>query len=404
MYKLKISIFAIVLLISSIATINNSLFAQDLSKQNKQKQKIEKEISYIDRQIKATKSSQKASVNKLTLLKKKISVRNTLLKEIDREVRTIAGQIIAKNRELNQLHRDLDTLEKYYKVLVYNAYRNRNEEIWFLYIFASKDLGEGYRRWSYFKNFSNTIKRQTQQIQEAQATLIREREKLTQLKSSSQNKQKEREKEYQIMVGEQSYVTKQISKLSNKEKDFKKQLSIKRREVEKLNREMQRILAEAIKEQQRRDKLAANKEIKAIDIKLSGSFASNKGKFPLPVSRGVIVESFGQHNHPVFPNIKLPFNNGVNISTDKNATVFSIFDGVVKQIIVMPGYNQCVLVQHGSYFTFYCKLNRVVVKSGQTIKAGETIGVLDEVEGNSILHFQLWNGTTKQNPESWLKR
>ena len=78
----------------------------------------------------------------------------------------------------------------------------------------------------------------------------------------------------------------------------------------------------------------------------------------------------------------------------------------MKQILVMPGYNQCVLVQHGDYFTFYCKLKMVNVKSGDKISTGDIIGIVDtdEESGNGELHFQLWKGTQKQNPEHWLSK
>jgi len=143
----------------------------------------------------------------------------------------------------------------------------------------------------------------------------------------------------------------------------------------------------------------------AADRKLSDNFEQNKGKLPWPVRRGAIVEEFGQHNHPVFKNVKLPFNNGVNIATDKNAEVFSVFDGVVKQILVMPGYNQCVLVQHGNFYTFYTKLDKVSVKSGEKIKTGQSLGNLAAADENSsVIHFQLWHGTNKQNPENWISR
>ena len=142
----------------------------------------------------------------------------------------------------------------------------------------------------------------------------------------------------------------------------------------------------------------------AADYKLSGEFASNKGRLPWPVDGGVVVEKFGQHNHPVFKNIKMPYNNGVNISAPAGSRVKAVFDGVVKQILVIPGYNQCVLVQHGSYFTFYCKLKEVSVKAGQNVRTGGVIGVADVEDGNSLLHFELWKGTEKQNPELWLRK
>ena len=70
----------------------------------------------------------------------------------------------------------------------------------------------------------------------------------------------------------------------------------------------------------------------------------------------------------------------------------------------MPGYNYCVLVQHGEYFTFYCKLAKTGVKTGQMLKAGDTIGTLETVDENTAqLHFQIWKGNEKQNPSRWLR-
>lgn len=176
------------------------------------------------------------------------------------------------------------------------------------------------------------------------------------------------------------------------------QLNVKRKEVEKLNREIERILSDATKEKERPDYKAS-----AVDIALSEEFGKNKGKLPWPVKRGAIIEQFGQHNHPVFKNVKMPFNNGVNISTDAGADVSSVFDGVVKQVLMMPGYNQCILVQHGDYFTFYTKLDAVYVKSGQKVKTGEILGKLAISDEESVIHFQLWKGTSKQDPEEWLR-
>ena len=176
------------------------------------------------------------------------------------------------------------------------------------------------------------------------------------------------------------------------------QLNVKRREVEKLNREIERILTAAVKEKERPDYKATS-----VDIALSEEFGNNKGKLPWPVKRGAIVEQFGQHNHPVFKNVKLPFNNGVNISTEAGADALCVFDGVVKQVLMMPGYNQCILVQHGDYFTFYTKLEKIYVKSGQKVRTGDALGSLTVSDNESIIHFQLWKGTVKQNPENWIR-
>ena len=142
-----------------------------------------------------------------------------------------------------------------------------------------------------------------------------------------------------------------------------------------------------------------NTALKEQEIKLSNEFSANKGKLPWPLDRYVVVEEFGQHPHPVLKNVKLPFNNGINLSAANRSPVKAVFNGTVKQIIIIPGYSHCVLVQHGTYFTFYCKLGRVSVKVGEKISTGAVIGTLEE----EILHFELWQGTTKQNPRNWLR-
>ena len=49
----------------------------------------------------------------------------------------------------------------------------------------------------------------------------------------------------------------------------------------------------------------------------------------------MVVEEFGQHNHPVFKDIKLLQQWGQH-SLRVGSDVFAVFEGVVKQILVMP--------------------------------------------------------------------
>ena len=99
----------------------------------------------------------------------------------------------------------------------------------------------------------------------------------------------------------------------------------------------------------------------------------------------------------------MPFNNGIGISLSPGTYVNSVFDGEVKRVIMMPGYNKCVLVQHGNYFSFYCKLGQVSVKAGDKVKTGQTIGQVDTIDGQAMLHLQIWKEKTPQNPEAWLR-
>jgi septal ring factor EnvC (AmiA/AmiB activator) len=369
--------------------------AQDVSRQSEQKKRLEEEIEFINRQLKEILSKEKASTLELTLIRKKISNRKAIIEGIDKEIAEIGRNINVKTRSIQTLQREIDTLESYYARLVRNTYKNRDTKVWFMYLFASESIGQGYRRFSYLKNLANIVNEQGIKIREKQAQLELEKKELENMKKEAEATRAEREKEYKELLREENMSRQVADNLSKSRKQQMRELEKKRQQVERLNREIESILSKTVKTQQ--------KEKTPIDYTLSGMFEQNKGKLPWPVAKGVVVGKYGVHYHPVYKNLKLPENNGIDISTSKNAEVLCVFDGVVKQIIMMPGYNQCVLIQHGNYFTFYCKLKKVNVKNGDKVTTGEPIGILNEEGNTSELHFQIWKGTTKQNPAVWLR-
>lgn len=382
-----------------LTVISIPVFTQSIAEQTKMREAIEREIALLDKQLITNKSQQKTSTKELSLIQQKITNRRKLLSQIENDITYIDKQSSQKEGEIKKLNLELEKLKERYSHLVYSSYKNRDKTVWILYILASKNVEQGYRRWSYLRNYSGALKVSAASIREKSVTLQEEMAKLIVMREESLNMKKQREQEYRSLAMEEKTAKSIVTQLSRKEREFRNQINNKRREVEKLNREIERILAQATQEKSS----AGAEEIAAARV-LSNKFENNKGKLPWPVKEGVVIEAFGQHNHPVFKHIKLPFNNGVNISTSLNAQVLAVFDGVVKQILVMPGYNQCVLVQHGNYYTFYTKIEKVRVTTGDKVATGEVIGTLTESEGNSILHFQLWHGTDKQNPEHWISK
>lgn len=383
-------------LLSLCLLLSLAASGQDVSKQSERKRKIEEEISFIDNQLKAITTKQKASTQQLTLIQRRVTDRKALINEIDKKIAVINDQMTAKQREINRLQKELDTLRTYHVNLIRNTYKNRDRRVWFMYLLSSESIGQGYRRFAFLRSLAGAVRQQAGKIREKQDELKVERDKMADIKAELQATRLERESEYKKLQNEEKKSKEDIRKLAKTEKQYRADLAAKRKEVERLDKEIQKILRSTVAEQK--------KDKTKVDTALSDQFAKNKGKLPWPVKQGVITERFGVHNHPVYTNLKLPDNPGVTISTTKNAEVFSVFDGEVRKIVVMPGYNQCVLVQHGSYFTFYCKLGKVSVKSGQKIKTGDKIGTLEADGNGSSLHFQVWNGTQKQNPEQWLSR
>ena len=374
------------------------VFAQDTSSQEAKKARLEREIAIIDQQLAENATRSNAMLSNLTLIRKKVSNRKAMVAESDRQIRKYSDDMYLKQRQINRLQARVDTLTDHYSRLVVSAYKNRDSRIWYMYMLASDNLGQAFRRYSYFKNLSSQMNDEARKIKAAQEELVRERETLAAMKREAQKVKDERVKELEKLRSEEAQADKVVKNLQKNRKTYQKQLSSKKKQIDALNKEIERIVANAMKGQSG----SSGKKQEPIDYKLAEEFSKNKGKLPWPVN-GPVVGRFGRQFHPVFKNLELPPNNGIDVAVGKGAEVKSVFKGVVKQVFVMPGYNQCVLIRHGNYFTFYCKLKTVNVKAGDKVGTGDVIGKVDTINGDTQLHFEVWQNTKPQNPETWLR-
>lgn len=388
------TIYILFLLLLSLASAD----AQNIKAQEEKKAKLEREIAIIDRQLAENASKSSRMLSNLTLIRKKVSNRKALVAESDRQIRVYSDSMYLKQRQINRLQARIDTLTDHYSRLVLSAYKNRDSRLWYMYMLASENIGQAFRRFSYFKNLSSQMNEEAKEIRQAQESLVRQKEALAGMKKEAEKVKADRVKELDKLKKEEAEADKVVRQLKKNRKTYQNQLAAKKKEVLALNREIERLVAVAMKGGQ----TSSGKKSAPIDYKLAEEFSKNKAKLPWPVD-GPVVGRFGRHFHPVYKNLELPPNNGIDIAVSKGADVEAVFKGTVKQVLVMPGYNQCVLIQHGNYFTFYCKLKTVNVKAGDKVKTGEVIGNVDTLNGDTQLHFEVWQGTKPQNPENWLR-
>ena len=392
--------------------------AQDTRAQEKKKARLQQEIKKINGQLKENQAKRSSELTNLTLLKKKISTRAAIIAENEAEIASLNDSIALTGQHIRALNARLDTLTACYDKTVLTAYKNRDARVWYLYIFGSKNISQGIRRAAYLKRISRSLNENAVAIKETRAQLEEEKARLESLSETARQRKNENEAEVSTLRKEQAQSEQVIARLQQDKKKYTDQLEKKNKEVAALNREIAALIKKAAERAAAKaaEKAAKEKAGKAPDKTpttgktvstdanpaLSGQFAANKGRLPWPVD-GAVLESFGQHYHPVYKNVQLPYNNGVTVSTKAGAPVKAVFDGEVTQVIVMPGYNQCVLVQHGKYFTFYCCLTGATVKRGDKVKTGQTLGSVCTIDDESKMHFELWQDRTPQNPELWLK-
>lgn len=375
-----------------------SVQGQNVKAQEEKRARLEREIEILDRQLSENASKSSSMLSNLTLIRKKVSNRKALVSESERQVRQYSDKIYLKQRSINRMQARIDTLSQHYSKLVLSAYKNRDARLWYMYMLASDNLGQAFRRMAYFKNLSSQMNQEARRIKEAKLELEKEKEELQVLKKEAESVKAVRTAELKKLQGEEKQSDKIVRQLQSNRKKYQSQLAAKKRQVDALNREIERLVSSAMGGSS--SKTSSGKT--EYDRKLAAEFSRNKGNLPWPAD-GPVVDKFGQKYHPVYKNLKLPPNNGVDIALAKGSKVRAVFDGVVKQIVVMPGYNKCILVQHGNYFTFYCKLGSTSVKAGDKIKTGDLLGTVDVINDQILLHFQVWQGNKPQNPEHWLR-
>ena len=382
-------------------------FAQKNSQKSleSQRAKLQKDIELINRKLAENSRSSEKVLSNLTLVRSKIAKREQLIDECDHTLKVLGDSVALCEKEIAVLQDRYDTLSVYYAKLVRNAYKNRDSKTWYMYILSSQSVGQAFRRVGYFRSLSSQMNVQAQKIHEASAALEAKKDRLLSLKAQEDEVKDQIVKERSRLRDEESESTRMQDQLQKDKKQYEKQLKEKNRQIESLNKK----IADLIRQQSKKPSGSGSGKSKAktvsteIDTKLSNEFASNKGRLPWPVE-GVVTDRFGKHQHPVYKNVELPQNNGVTLTVRRGATAMAVFNGKVTQIFVLPGYNQCVLVSHGSYYTLYTKLKTVSVKVGDKVTTGQAIGVVDTIGGEDLFHFELWNGNEPQNPENWLRR
>ncbi|HCS21572.1 MAG TPA: peptidase M23 [Bacteroidetes bacterium] len=396
--------------------------AQDKGLDNKRKQKEleqqrkkkEEEIKLTKKLLNQTEKEKKKSLNQLHLLNKQIRMRESLIQTVNQEIEGIDGQIFTKRDDIDALLADLEVRKKEYADMVYLAYKNKRVFDPLTFVLSASSFHQAARRIEFLRSLSASRTLQMELIRQTQKDLENELAQLERIrneKSSLLSKKEEEKTELEEDKKEENQI---VGSLKSKEKELKKELKAKRKAAKKLDDAIARIIREEIerarKEEEARLKKAGKTEKKGTElamtpeaVALSASFTANKGKLPWPVEKGFIIRSFGEHRHPTLPNVKT-VNNGIDIVTTDGSNARAVFQGEVRAIFNVPGMQNAVMINHGEFFTVYTHLETVLVKKGDKVTTKQNLGKVykDPDDGKSIVHFELWQGNVKQNPETWI--
>ena len=399
-----------------------------LGQQPTQKEKLEQrktqlqdEIEVANGILKKTQKDKELTLSQVRALDKKVKAREELIRTVQAQITNSDREIRRQKNEIARLDGEIKTLKEKYAGMIREAQKRGTPSSALAFVFASDDLQQALKRLYFLRQYSGF--RQTQ-VEEIKALQAEKAKAITAIEAEQGRKRQllgQEVAQKQELVAEKSQQEAAVAKLKKKESQIATDIKKKRSELQKLEKQIQKIIQDELKRQRE----AARKQAEAQNpgsttqagssstsfaltpegAALAKDFASNKGKLPWPVERGIITQNFGENPVPGTSGVTIK-NPGVDIGTPSKSGVRAVFNGEVSTVVRIPGANRVVLIRHGNYFTVYSNLDEVYVKTGDKVTTKQSIGrvAADPETGESTLHFELWMDTNNQDPKPWLGR
>ena len=394
---------------------------------------LQKQIAESESLLQTTTKNVGSQLKGLAALTGQIEERKRYILAINSDMDAIDRELVSLERQLNQLQKELKDKKTKYAASVNYLYRNHTIQDKLLFIFSAQTLEQTYRRLRYVREYASYQRMQGEEIQKKQKQINNKRAELTEARKAKENLLKERENEKTTLERQEKEQKALVDSLRKKQRSLQSEINKKRKEANQLNARIDRLIAEEIEKARKRAEEEARREAAArkkaektespsatkpkaepleaytmnkADRELSGSFASNRGKLPVPVTGPYIITShYGEYTVPGLKGVKLD-NKGIDIQAKPGAQARAVFNGKVAAVFQLNGLFN-ILVRHGAYISVYCNLSTASVKADDMVKTGQTLGTIfsDGADGGrTVLHFQLRREKEKLNPEPWLNR
>lgn len=403
----------------------------------REQQAAQKNITESSRKLNITQKKAAQSKEQLGILEGKLKDKGAEITSLKSSIALIDDSIRLASATMAELESQLNILKENYARSLRKMQGSIKATGVISFIFSPELYHDVNARLRYSGEFSQWRKRKVREIRQAASRVDNQRQLLASLRgerNKSLNDLSTAESKLRELRDETGRT---VTKLENESSRLKANIAQSQRRLKNLDNELDRMILEQQRqkekaEQQRNKKqnkgkkstekntktktkqsfkdspnlAAIKKKASPEERALNSRFESSKGHMLFPVSGSYkIVRRFGRQSHPDMPNVVID-SPGIDISTSSGASARSIFDGVVSGVFSPDGYNKVVMVRHGQYISIYANLSKINVKTGDKVKANQSLGTIgaDSQYGNRpVMHFEIRLERTKLNPLSWVK-
>ena len=376
------------------------IWSQDRSELEKRRSQTNKEIQKTTKILNEVSKGKKLSINRINIINRQIRNLQKLIGDLNEEIVDITSRIDDNQTVIELMEEDIRQIKSDYARLIQEANKQRSQYYELIYVFASKDINQAYKRLKYLKQYAEYRKKQVYKIDRLQDILEKKIDELLLQKQEINDLMAQYDiarSDLSVAIAKQQN---QVAILQKRERDMKKELARQKKLSSRLDKEITSLIEKEMKSKSGTGKLTPEQNV------VSENFEKSRGKLPWPTQSGIVTQSFGVHSHPVLKNVKVR-NDGIGITTLEGTKARAVFSGEVMKIFAIPGANQTVIVRHGNYLSVYKNLIKVKVSVGDIIAIKQELGTVftNKNEGNdTTLNFMIWKEMEKLDPEIWLSK
>ena len=390
------------MVVIAICTIPSTASAQSKKQLEKDKARVEQEIKKLNGDLAKAKKNSKANQQQIQLLDKKIGERTKLINNISGQLNLLGMQMEQTQDSMRLMQNQVDSMKREYAAVVRTLYGERGNIDKTVLVLDTKSYNTAYLRMKYFRDYSRYRKRQAAHIRQKEAELhdagvdLARQQRETTTLLAQEKKQKDQ------LAREQKERQQSLKKSKQQEKDLQAQINRKEQQKRQLQQQIQKIINEEVAKSRKAATTGGGTTNRTtVDVALSNDFAGNKGKLPWPVYYTKVVREYGRYTHSSGGQ---NMNNGIDLQCKSGTSVQCVFDGTVSRVFTCPNGTKGIIVRHGEYMSVYTNMGTVTVNEGAKVSTKQNLGtVYTNSDGSADFSFQLWKGTSSQNPRTWLR-
>lgn len=379
--KKKQTLIALIFTIIFVTGLLVPVYADnDLSDYQKKQQDINKQIDSAQNKVNAEKQKESAITTQINKLEKNMKNTQSEINTLDARISSLNGNIKETEDEVKKIEEDMVEQKEILSERLVFIYE-QGDISYLEVLLSADDLKDFLTRYDMLQSIVNQDREMIEDLHEKNRQVVLQKNNLEIQKRELESARTKHNDEKQILLAQKDDKRKILNSVSRQRKQREQMV----RDLENTSNELEQAI--------RRIQSGGKGELTGTGIYT----------WPTPGYKHITCP-FGQRIHPILKVRKL--HTGIDIGAPSGAKIVAADSGTVIRSTYNGAYGNVVVIDHGNGMsTLYAHQSRRLVKDGDIVNKGDTIGKVGSTGWSTgpHLHFEVRVNGTPVNPIGYVK-